>query len=245
MYYFASDMHLGSGTAAESRARELALVEWLDRVAPTTDGIYLVGDVFDFWYEYKRVVPKGFTRLLGKLAELSDRGIDICLMAGNHDMWQRDYLQKECGIRVRLAPEEAVLYGKRVHIEHGDEIYARKLGGATRLMNTIFRSKTARWLFSNFVHPDLALKFGQGWSHDSRKAKDVALPFEGLNDPMVAWARQRAEGGDIDYFVFGHNHCAEELILPEGPKVVCLGNWFSNPVFAQLAPDGTLTLEKV
>lgn len=245
MYYFASDMHLGSGTAEESRARELAVVEWLNKVAPTAKGIFLVGDVFDFWHEYKHVVPKGFTRLLGKLSELSDKGVEIHLFVGNHDMWQRNYLEKECGIKVHFGGEELDLYGKRIHIEHGDEIYARKLGGATRLMNSIFRSRTTRWLFANFIHPDCALSFGQGWSHSSRKSKDVALPFMGLGDPMIEWARKRSSEGDIDLFVFGHNHCAEELILPEGPKVVCLGHWFCNPVFAQLSPDGTLTLEKV
>lgn len=245
MYYFASDMHLGSGSPEESRARELAVVEWLDRVAPTAKGVFLVGDVFDFWHEYKRVVPKGFTRLLGKLSELADKGVEIHFFAGNHDMWQRDYLEKECGIKVHLGGEEMELYGKKMHIEHGDEIYARKIGGATRLMNAIFRSRTTRWLFANFIHPDCALKFGQGWSHSSRKSKDVALPFMGLDDPMIECARKRAGEGAIDYFVFGHNHCAEELTLPEGPKVICLGHWFCNPVFGQLAPDGTLTLEKV
>ena len=246
MYYFASDMHLGSGSSEECRRRELQVVEWLDKVSADAKGIFLVGDVFDFWYEYKRVVPKGFTRLLGKFSELTDRGIDIYFIPGNHDMWQGDYLEKECGVKVIFKVISIELSGKKIAIEHGDEIYAQALGGGTRLMNAIFRSKVCRWLFSRLIHPDFALRFGQGWSHGSRKSKEIVLPFAGTEDPMVKEAERRVAGGEeIDYFVFGHNHCAEEHTLMGGQKAIFLGNWFHNPVYGVLDEGGNFELKKV
>lgn len=246
MYYFASDMHLGSGTPEECRQRERCVVEWLNRVATDAKAIYLVGDVFDFWYEYKRVVPKGFVRLLGKLAELTDRGVEVHLFLGNHDMWQGDYLQKECGVRIHHKAEVVEIGGKRVAIEHGDEIYAHALGGATRLMNAIFRSRTCRWLFSHLIHPDFALRFGQGWSHGSRKSKEIVFPFTGADDPMVKDAERRLAAGEkVDYFVYGHNHCAEEYSLAGGAKALFLGNWFMEPVYGVLDEEGYISLKKV
>lgn len=243
-YYFASDMHLGSGTPQECQAREREVVAWLDRIAPTARAIFLVGDVFDFWYEYKRVVPQGFTRLLGKLSELTDKGVEIHFFVGNHDMWQRDYLERECGVRLHFERQVMQLGEKRVSICHGDDIYARYLGGWTRLMNDIFRSKTARWLFSHLIHPDFALRFGQKWSHGSRKSKDIALPFLGEDDPMVKEARRIIASERVDYFVFGHNHCAEHIRLDEESEALFLGHWFEGPVYATLDEEGRMTLHK-
>lgn len=242
MYYFASDMHLGSGTPEECRARERALVEWLDRIAPTATAIFLVGDVFDFWFEYKRVVPKGFTRLLGKLSELTDKGVEIHLFAGNHDMWQRDYLEKECGLRVHLGAETLDLGGKKVYICHGDDIYSRHLGGWTRVMNATFRSRVTRWLFSHLIHPDFALRFGQGWSYDSRKSKSIALPFLGKEDPLVVEAEKINSSDRVDYFVFGHIHCAERYKLTAGGEAIFLGHWFDGATYATLDQEGEMRL---
>ena len=173
MYYFASDMHLGLLPAQESREREKLLIGWLRRVAADAEAIFLVGDLFDFWYEYRRVVPKGFTRLLGTLSELTDRGVEIHFFTGNHDMWAYGYLQTECGVHVHDKPLETLLYGKRFFITHGDDITAREHGFPTRLMNRTFRSPAVRWLFSHLLHPDTALRFGYGWSSHSRKSKAV------------------------------------------------------------------------
>ncbi len=244
MYYFASDMHLGSGTPEECRQREREVVAWLDRVAPTAKAIYLVGDVFDFWYEYKRVVPQGFTRLLGKLSELTDKGIEVHLFVGNHDMWQRGYLERECGVKVHYAREVVELYGKRVSLCHGDDIYARYLGGGARIINTIFRNRVARWLFSHFIHPDFALRFGQGWSGDSRKSKQIAMPFLGGHDPLVREAERLNKTERVDYYIFGHNHCAEVYDLESGGRAIFLGHWFEGPVYASLDEKGVLTLHK-
>jgi UDP-2,3-diacylglucosamine hydrolase len=244
MYYFASDMHLGSGSAEESRQREQWVVAWLDSVAPTAKAIFLVGDVFDFWYEYKRVVPQGFTRLLGKFSELTDRGVEIHLFVGNHDMWQRGYLERECGVKVHYQREEMELYGKRVSICHGDDIYARYLGGGARFINATFRSRVARWLFSHLIHPDFALRFGQGWSGDSRKSKEIAMPFLGKEDPLVKEAEKINGSKRVDYFIFGHNHCAERYGLEAGGEAIFLGHWFEGPIYASLDEQGVIQLHK-
>lgn len=246
MYYFASDMHLSNGDTQECRQREREVVEWLESVAPTAKAIFLVGDVFDFWYEYKRVIPQGFTRLLGKFSELTDRGVEIHLFVGNHDMWQRDYLARECGVKVHFRREELELCGKRVSICHGDDIYARYLGGGARIINGIFRSKVARWLFSHFIHPDFALRFGNGWSHSSRKAKAVAMPFLGKEDPLVREAERinTTAAEKVDLFVFGHNHCAERFALEAGGEALFLGHWFEGPIYASMDEQGVVTLHK-
>ena len=244
MVYFVSDIHLGSGTPAAQRRTEDAFCRWLDMAQRDATAIYLLGDIFDFWFEYKRVVPQGFTRLLGKLSELTDRGVEVHLFVGNHDMWQRDYLERECGVKLHFEREVVELYGKRVSICHGDDIYARYLGGWTRIMNDIFRSRTARWLFSHLVHPDFAMRFGLSWSKGSRKSKDVAMPFLGYEDPLVKEAQKISRSEGVDYFVFGHNHCAETLKLEGGEEVFFLGHWFEGEVYASLDENGTMRLHK-
>lgn len=244
MYYFASDMHLGLGPREKTLAREKLLVRWLEKVAPTAKAIYIVGDMFDFWYEYKRVVPKGYTRLLGALSTLTDNGAEIHFFPGNHDLWAYDYLERECGVRVHHRPGLLDLYGKKVYVEHGDNITART-NFWTRTMNGIFRSRAARWVFSHFVHPNSAVRFGLGWSGKSRKSKEVAHRFLAEEEPMVRFARRYREDHDVDYFIFGHNHCAEIYPLGEGVKAVFLGEWIENPVYAAMDPAGNIFLEKV
>ena len=159
MIYFASDIHLGAGSEEAARATERLFVRWLDEAARDAEAIFLVGDIFDFWFEYKRVVPKGFVRTLGKLAELTDRGIRVVFFTGNHDMWVTDYLTRECGVEICTAPQLMTLAGRRIFIAHGDNM---RIDGQPmlKLLNRIFRSRTLRVLFSWGLHPDLALKFG-------------------------------------------------------------------------------------
>ena len=201
MYYFASDIHLGAGDAATARAVERRFVAWLDDAARDAEAIFLVGDIFDFWFEYRRVVPKGFVRTLGKLAELTDRGVRVVFFTGNHDMWVGDYLARECGLEIHTSPEVMTLSGKKVFIAHGDNM---KIDGQPMLkfLNRIFRSRTLRWLFSWGVHPDWALRFGHWWSGRSRKghgeeaARGASLtePYTGSSEPhtepLVEYARE-------------------------------------------------------
>ena len=244
MYYFASDMHLGLLPEQESREREKLLVGWLRTVAADAEAIFLVGDVFDFWYEYRRVVPKGFTRLLGTLSELTDRGVEIHFFTGNHDMWAYDYLQTECGVRVHDKPLETLLCGKRFFITHGDDITAREHGFPTRLMNRTFRSPAVRWLFSHLLYPDTALRYGHGWSSHSRKSNAVTHRFLAEEEPMVRFARRYCAHEPVDYFVFGHNHCAEIYPLGNGSTAVFLGEWIEHPTYAVLDSTGRVSLRR-
>ncbi|MFI3331380.1 MAG: UDP-2,3-diacylglucosamine diphosphatase [Rikenellaceae bacterium] len=239
MYYFISDTHLGQGE--DTLSREKKLVKWLHEIAPSAKAIFFVGDVFDFWYEYKRVVPRGFTRFLGALSELSDRGVDLHFFVGNHDQWMRDYLAKECGVKLHFRGEIKELYGKKVYIAHGDNEPTKK-PCLVKFMNSCFRSRVIKWIFSTFFHPNSALAFGKRWSSGSRKNKGIAHVFRGEDEPLVAYARDMK---DADYAVFGHIHCAEDYPLGENRKVVFLGEWFEQYTFASLDSEGNLELEKL
>ena len=222
MYYFASDIHLGAGDAATARAVERRFVAWLDDAARDAEAIFLVGDIFDFWFEYRRVVPKGFVRTLGKLAELTDRGVRVVFFTGNHDMWVGDYLARECGLEIHTSPEVMTLSGKKVFIAHGDNM---KIDGQPMLkfLNRIFRSRTLRRLFSWGVHPDT----GSSEPH---------------TEPLVEYAREYSRTHAVDLFVFGHMHfprdCREGRL-----HVVNLGCWAENPSYAVLDAAGELTLK--
>lgn len=244
MYYFASDIHLGAGDEPAARQTERLFVAWLDRAAQDAEAIFLVGDIFDFWFEYGRVVPKGFVRTLGKLAELNDRGIRMVFFTGNHDMWVTDYLTRECGVEVHTAPEVLVLGSRRVFIAHGDNmrIDDRPL---LRLMNRIFRSRVLRWLFSWGVHPDLAVKFGRWWSGKSRKSHGPSSDLgPSVTEPLIAYARDYAATHRVDHFVFGHMHYARDY-RDGALHVVHLGSWERNPAFAVLDDEGELTLKRL
>jgi UDP-2,3-diacylglucosamine hydrolase len=242
MYYFASDTHLGLRSENDPRARERLFVAWLDEVSTDAEAIFLVGDNFDFWFEYKRVIPKGFARLFGKLAELTDRGIEVHFFPGNHDMWTGNYFADELGIVVHTGPEVLELAGRRVFVGHGDAINVGR-APMLRLMNTVFRSRGARAVFSRIIHPDCFLKFGHWWSAGSRKSKAIQNEFRGEDEGLVQFARDyMSRGGKVDYFVFGHIHCAEEWDLGGGVKMFFLGEWFQNPHYAALSPDGAMKL---
>ena len=238
MYYFASDIHLGLKVGQTHATRERLFVRWLDEVSADAEAIFLVGDVFDFWYEYRRVVPKGFTRLLGKLSELTDRGVAVHFFPGNHDLWAFDYLQTECGVVLHRADYEILaLAGKRVFIGHGDVFGKRGRGG--RLLSRVFRSRAIQWVFSTFVHPNAAMRFGHWWSGSNRKAKPIRHAFRGAEEPIVRFASDfLKEHPGIDLFVCGHIHCAEIVPLAGGSRIAFLGEWIDNPLYGVLGPGG-------
>ena len=190
------------------------------------EAIFLVGDVFDFWYEYRRVVPKGFTRLLGKLSELTDRGVAVHFFPGNHDLWAFDYLQTECGGVLHRADYEILaLAGKR--------------GRGGRLLSRVFRSRAIQWVFSTFVHPNAAMRFGHWWSGSNRKAKPIRHAFRGAEEPIVRFASDfLKEHPGIDLFVCGHIHCAEIVPLAGGSRIAFLGEWIDRPTYGKLDQNG-------
>lgn len=241
MYYFASDIHLGLSLGKTGTDRERLFIRWLDQVSADAEAIFLVGDIFDFWYEYKRVVPKGFTRLLGKLSELTDRGVSIHFFPGNHDLWAFEYLQQECGVVIHRADYEILnLDGKKVLIGHGDVL--GKWDWQGRLLSDMFRNRLVQWLFGNLIHPDLALKFGGWWSGSSRTSKPIKHLFRGEDEYIVRFATDLLQRQpDIDLFVCGHIHCAEIFPLAGGSRIAFLGEWIDSPTFGKL-DNGAFTL---
>ncbi len=243
MIYFASDIHLGAGTAEESRRVERRLLRWLDSVGNDAEAIYILGDLFDFWFEYHRVVPKGFVRVLAKLAQLTERRVNVTLFTGNHDMWVRDYLTKECGIRIFTSPQVLELRGRKVHLAHGDNMNINN-DYTLRLMNTMFRSSLLRWLFSWCIHPDLAMKFGCWWSGNSRKRHQHSTITEQCTEILVDYARDYAQHHpDTTEYIFGHMHYARE-VSDGALHVTLLGEWEHEPTYAVMDQAGNITLKK-
>lgn len=241
MIYFASDIHLGAGSYAEQRQSEARFVAWLDRVAADAEAIVLLGDIFDFWFEYKRVAPQGCVRTLGKLAELTDRGIRILLFTGNHDMWVGDYLQRECGVELHTQPEVLRLKDRNLFLAHGDNMRVKR-GSLLWLMNSCFRSRGLRWLFQRLVHPDLALKFGRWWSGKSRKSHAKSPLEASITEPLRNYAHDHyATHPEVDYYLFGHMHIAVDR-LGEEPRILHLGAWEELPTYATLNNQGELHL---
>ncbi len=254
MIYFSSDIHIGAGDSCQAREMERRFVAWLDMASRDAEAIFLVGDIFDFWFEYKRIVPKGFVRTLGKLAELTDRGIRVVFITGNHDMWVTDYLCKECGAELYTTPQEMTLKGQRLFIAHGDNM---NIGGQWLLqaMNSTFRSRTVRKLFSWLVHPDLAMKFGHSWSGKSRKSHNTADERAAktgkgqgftvdVTNPLIEYARNYAATRNIDHFVFGHMHFARDY-REEGLHTIHLGGWEKDAAYATLDDAGNITLKRL
>lgn len=235
MIYFASDIHLGSGDRQTQRATEQRFVKWLRSIEPTAEVLFLVGDIFDFWFEYNRVVPKGFVRTLAQLAHMTDSGIRVVMITGNHDMWVGDYLTTECGIELYTKPQIFTLAGKKILVSHGDNTNI-KGQPLLKLINAIFRSKTLRVIFSWIIHPDLFLSFGQWWSGSSRKAHKMQTDLRYLN-PLIEYAKGY-EDKSVEHFIFGHIHIPHQC-----EKITFLGNWADGCSWAELDSNGSIELK--
>lgn len=240
--YFASDFHLGLAKEKDGFLRERMIISWLDEIKADAKALYLVGDIFDFWFEYKTVVPRGFIRFLGKLAELSDVGIELIFFKGNHDMWMFDYFQKE--LNAKIIDNEFELYdqGKCFFIHHGDG-----LGSGDRqykILKKIFRSRLCQWLFAR-LHPNLGIGIAQKWSAHSRAANADPEEFQGYEKEwLIGHSEQMfAEGKKYDFYIYGHRHLPYFIELKNGSKVLNLGEWFHS--FTYAVWDGhTLELKK-
>lgn len=224
--YFVSDVHLGAPASKNNREREKLFVEWLDMAARDAREIYLLGDIFDFWYEYRKVAPRGFVRTLGKIAEITDREIPVHFFTGNHDIWVFDYLTSETGIILHRSPIEKEIDGKTFYLGHGDGLDPSEKGYLR--LKRIFTSRTAQRLFS-MLHPNIAFWFGHKWAKHSRLAK--GLEPEISRGPefesSVTFAKEYRKHNDVDYFIFGHRHIMMNEEINNQSRVIILGEWFN------------------
>lgn len=247
MYYFASDIHLTGSCRSEDREIEKKFVQWLGEASKDAQIIFLCGDIFDFWFEYKRCVPMGLTRALGAISSLTDRGVRVIFMAGNHDMWLGDYLASECGVEIYHAPHTFELGTKRVHVAHGDNLNIQKSDWRLRAMNSIFRSKCAYNFTKRFIHPDLLLKFGQWWSSASRKGHAAgdhnAEKMAGLK-LLLEYTTEHQLNEECDYYIFGHIHL-NHIHQGDGFKALFTNDWSDTPYIAKMDNDGEISLEKI
>ena len=229
--YFASDFHLGLKTGTSPIEREKEVTGWLKNIAGEADEIYLVGDIFDFWWEYKLVVPRGFTRFLGAISELTDKGIPVHFFTGNHDMWVKDYLAKECGMIIHTDPLTTSFNGKIFHIAHGEGLGSRNL--PYKLLLKVFHNKILRRLYSS-LHPSIGVGIGHRWSLSSRLGKGIRLEFLGEeNEDLIRYAGSVSEREKIDHFIFGHRHLAMTYKMKEGSEICFLGDWIHHSSYAE------------
>ncbi|GAA4134093.1 UDP-2,3-diacylglucosamine diphosphatase [Sphingobacterium kyonggiense] len=228
--YFASDFHLGSYPATQSIDRERRIIAWLEDIKADAKELYLVGDIFDFWFEYATVVPKGYVRFLGKLAELADLGIKITLFKGNHDMWMFGYLKDELHADIVSNEKIIELNGKRFYIHHGDG-----LGPGDKkykFLKKIFRSSICQWLFAR-LHPNLGIGIATRWSKHSRIANNNEEKFLGEEQEwLIVYAKEILDNQHFDYFIFGHRHLPYELELKNKSKIINLGEWINYNTYA-------------
>lgn len=231
--YFASDFHLGVPTYKASRDREALLVSWLDEIAKDATEIYLLGDVFDFWFEYKSVVPKGFVRLLGKLASITDSGITVKVFTGNHDMWLFGYLEEELGVEIIRGCITKTYNGKRFYIGHGDGLGPGDY--QYKLLKKVFANVICQWLFAR-LHPNFSFAIAKMWSGKSRvKNNKKDEGFEGKqNEWLYLYSKEYLKKESIDFFIFGHRHLPLDLPIEDSQsRYINLGEWFSgNPHYA-------------
>jgi UDP-2,3-diacylglucosamine hydrolase len=226
--YFASDLHLGLPNFIESRQRENLFVSWLDVVKKDASEIFLLGDIFDYWYEYRRVIPKGFTRFLGKIAEIADSGIPVHFFTGNHDVWMFDYFPKELGVSVHRKPIEREYHGKKFLIGHGDGLGPGDWG--YKLMKGAFSNKILQWLYSR-IHPNFTMWLGNTWSINSRYSKEISHKFRGEDEQITRFARIENQINPRDYFIFGHWHSPVLHPLNDQSHLVLLGDWIVNNTY--------------
>ena len=241
MHYFVADIHLGSGDTAEQRRIERNFLDFLEQIEGDAETLFLVGDIFDFWFEYNEVVPKGFVRVLGRLAELHDKGVRVVMLTGNHDMWMGDYLTKECGIELYTKPQVFEVAGKRLFVSHGDNMNIENLP-MLRLMNWVFRSRILRKAASWLIHPDLFLRFGKWWSGKSRKSHGSEQRPEVI-EPLVEYVAQHHHAVEADYYIFGHMHYAADIASPH--RILFMGDWHSQPNYISLDDNGEIKLNYI
>jgi len=241
--YFASDQHFGTPTVEKSKKREQKFVNWLDAIKNDADELFLLGDLFDFWFEYKKAVPKGFVRVLGKLAELSDSGIKIHFFVGNHDLWMETYFETELNISTYFEPKEFIFNNKTFLIGHGDGLGPGDNG--YKRMKKVFTNSFSKWLF-RWLHPDIGIRLAQYLSVKNKLISGEAdVKFLGEeNEWLVQYCKKKLEDKHFDYFVFGHRHLPLDIQISENSKYINTGDWITHFTFA-IFEGQQLTVKKL
>lgn len=230
--FFASDFHLGVPNAEESLARERRIIRWLNTVKPEAHSIYLMGDIFDFWFEYAHTIPKGFIRLQGKLAEMTDAGIPVIFFTGNHDMWMFDYFKKELDITIHRNPVLLEVNHQKVLIGHGDGLGP---GDTTyKILKWFFNSKFCQWLFG-WIHPDIGIGIAHFWSRKSRISNiRKEEKFKGEeNEFLLTYCKELETKTHHDFYIFGHRHLPLDLKVAENSRYINLGEWVNFNTYAE------------
>jgi UDP-2,3-diacylglucosamine hydrolase len=234
--YFLSDFHLGAPNDTESRKREDRLVRFLQDARKDAGIIFIVGDIFDFWFEYKTVVPKGFVRILGTLAQIADEGIQLHIFTGNHDLWMQDYLSKELNAKLYFEPQTFTIQNKQFLIGHGDGLGPGDEG--YKRLKKIFTNPICQWLF-RWLHPDAGIQLANYFSRKSRaKTGNADELFLGEDKEwLILYTKEQAKTRAIDYFIFGHRHYAIDLKISDKSRYINLGDWIRLNTYAVF--DGT------
>jgi UDP-2,3-diacylglucosamine hydrolase len=234
--FFASDFHLGVPSYEKSLEREKHVVNWLNFIEPQASEIFLVGDIFDFWFEYKQAIPKGFVRLQGKIAELTDKGIPVHLFTGNHDMWIFDYLPKELGVQLYRDPIERDFFGKKVFIGHGDGLGPGDKG--YKFLKKIFRNKFCQWAFAR-LHPNFGIWLANKSSKTSRAATGMKdEKFHGKEKEwLYLFCEEELKSSHFDLFIFGHRHFPIDIAIGDNSRYINLGDWLNYYTFLELGPE--------
>lgn len=230
--YFASDFHLGAPNAKQSLEREKKVVAWLNQIKPSCAALYLMGDVFDFWFDYGKVIPKGFSRLLGKLAELRDEKIPVYFFTGNHDLWMFNYLEDELNIPIIRNKIELEIENKKLFLAHGDGLGPNDKG--YKRLKKVFTNPVLQFMFKWFIHPNIGIWVAQKWSTFNKpQYKGEVTKFLNEEEWLVQYARRKLEKQHYDYFVFGHRHAPIIYKLNENSKYVNLGDWINHFTYAK------------
>lgn len=229
--YFASDFHLGVPDKKSSNEREKKIIEWLDMAKSDAEAIILAGDIFDFWFEYKKAIPRGFIRLQGKIAELTDSGIHVVFFTGNHDMWMFDYFPEELGVVTYRDPQTISLNGQKLLIGHGDGLGPGDW--SYKILKKIFNNKICQWAFAR-IHPNLGIRIANYWSAKSRIVNSSEEdPFDESSDYLFNYCKAREMEEHFDFYIFGHRHIAIKTPISETSWFINLGEWVHKPHYAR------------
>lgn len=228
--YFISDFHLGIPNNRISSERERRVILWLDSIDDKVEELFLMGDVFDFWFEYKHVVPKGYVRLMAKIASLCDRGVPVHFFTGNHDMWAFDYLPQELGVTIHREPIVREFSGKKFYLAHGDGLGPGDHG--YKFIKKIFANKFCQWLFAR-LHPNFGIALANFWSRKSRAHTDIEEKYLGDDKEfLVQFTKSKLLTEHFDYFIFGHRHLPIDMKVGENARYINLGDWINYNTYA-------------